>query len=130
MRVADGYLPKVKFSVSFSPEVFDQLQAVCRARRVHRANFIEQAIVAALAAENLSEPASTPSQFMIVVSCPKGVPQKGLPTVSVSRAIPAAPPIQNNATKILRARVEQAVQAYATELVHILGQSMKGGRHA
>jgi hypothetical protein len=123
MRVADGYLPKVKFSVSFSPDVFEKLQEVCRARRVHRANFIEQAIVAALAADELSEPASTPSQFMIVVSCPKGVPQNGLPTVSVSRPIPAAPPIQNNTTKVLRARVEQAVQHYVVDLLEIMKQS-------
>lgn len=48
MKVQEGYRPKVKFSVSFFPETYERLCSVCKEQRMHRANFIEQAVLARL----------------------------------------------------------------------------------
>lgn len=44
MRVADGYRPKVKFSVTFSPDILEQLDAYCHSTGIHRTSFIEDAV--------------------------------------------------------------------------------------
>jgi len=44
MRVADGYRPKVKFSVTFSPDILEQLDAYCHNTGIHRTSFIEDAV--------------------------------------------------------------------------------------
>lgn len=48
MRVEDGYKPKIKFSVSFFPDTYERLVQVCKDKGIHRANFIENAVLAAL----------------------------------------------------------------------------------
>jgi hypothetical protein len=48
MRVEDGYRPKVKFSVSFYPDTYQRLAEICKNKGIHKSNFIENAVLAAL----------------------------------------------------------------------------------
>lgn len=48
MRVEDGYKAKIKFSVSFFPSTYERLCKVCKEKGIHRANYIENAVLASL----------------------------------------------------------------------------------
>lgn len=145
MRVADGYKSKIKFSVTLFPDTCQKLKQACANRGMHKSQFIEHAVLAALGPVQDPNPPMTsvqpgPQLFMIVpysefqrgVECPAAA----LAPLVDPDAQPEEPeaPVQVTSTRSeemahLRKRVEQAVQTYVAELVGVLcGELERRGR--
>lgn len=60
MKIADGYLPKQKFSISLAPDLFKKVNEYCTRQGVHRSVFIENAIRKALEGKSASSFAEAP----------------------------------------------------------------------
>ena len=154
MRVADGYQPKRKFSVSFSADIYRRIVRECLAHREHRSVFLERAAAQALGGGANSEEQVAMKllqSYLVFERVMLQLDRVGDPRADVLRDLmdpmwfslteedrgflntraqedldPQGSREPPNAAVMarLRARIERAVETYAKELVDITLKDM------
>ena len=150
MKVSEGYDPKVKFSVSFSPDMYQRIVKECLARRMHRSVFLERAAAQALGGGKTTEESvalKLLESYLVFERVMIRLDRVGDPRADVLRDLmdplwyslteedrgflnnrsPADLDLDGSrersnvkVTARLRTRIERAVQTYAEELVDIV----------